>query len=77
MAVSLQGPMAGAVMAVIGLYLLFAPIELLARKPSPVKRRRPLKKGSVPLWMKIFFRTLGLLMVAFGGLLAAPLFGGS
>jgi len=77
MGVSLQGPMAGVVMVALGLYLLFAPIERLARKPSPVKHRRPLRKESVPLWMKIFFRGLGLVLLVAGGLLAAPLVAGS
>ncbi len=77
--VSLQGSMAGAVMVLLGLYLLFAPIDRLARKPSPIKRelRRPLAKGSVPLWMRIFFRGLGLVILVVGGLLLAPLVSGS
>ena len=77
MGVSLQGPMAGAVIVLLGLYLLFAPIELLARKPSPVKHRRPLRKEPVPLWMKIFFRGLGVVLLVGGGFLVAPLLAGS
>ncbi len=75
MQVSLQGPMAGAVVAILGLYLLFGPIEQLARKPSPVKRRR-LAKQDVPTWMKVFFRGLGIVLLVLAGLLLAPLFGG-
>ncbi len=67
--------MAGAVVAILGLYLLFAPIEKLARKPSPVKRRR-LAKQDVPTWMKVFFRGLGIVLLVLAGLLLAPLFGG-
>lgn len=63
---------------ILGLYLLFAPIGLLARKPSPIRRelRRPIDPKSVPLWMKIAFRGLGLLLVVGGWLLAAPAFVG-
>lgn len=76
---SLRGSPAGAVMVLLGLFLLFAPIEMLARKPSPIKRkyRAPLPRESVPLWMRIFFRGLGLVILVVGGLLLAPLFGGS
>ena len=59
----------------LGLYLLFAPIERLARKPSPVKRRR-LGQQDVPTWIKVFFRGLGVVLLTLGGLLLAPLFGG-
>ena len=75
MGVTLQGPLAGAVVAIIGLYLLFAPIEKLARKPSPVKRRR-LSKQEVPTWMKVFFRALGLVLLALAGVLLAPVISG-
>ena len=74
MEISLQGPMAGAVVAVVGLYLVFGPIEQLARKPSPVKRRR-LARQDVPTWMTVFFRGLGIVLLALAGLLLAPLFG--
>jgi hypothetical protein len=71
--------MAGAVMVLLGLYLVFAPIDRLARKPSPIKRelRRPLGKASVPTWMRVFFRGLGLVILAAGCLLLAPLVGSS
>ena len=75
MEISLQGPMAGAVVATVGLYLVFGPIEQLARKPSPVKRRRP-NKQDVPTWMRLFFRGLGVVLLVLAGLLLAPLFGG-
>ena len=75
METTFQGPMAGAVVAILGLYLLFGPIETLARKPSPVKRRR-MSKQDVPTWMKVFFRGLGLVLLVLGGLLLAPLLRG-
>lgn len=75
MGVALQGPLAGAVVAVIGLYLLFGPIENLARKPSPVKRPK-LRKQDVPTWMKVFFRGLGIALLVLAGLLLAPLIRG-
>ena len=75
MRVTLQGPLAGAVVAIIGLYLLFAPIEKLARKPSPFKQRRPAGQH-VPTWMKVFFRGLGLVLLVLAGLLLAPLIRG-
>jgi hypothetical protein len=73
--ISFQGPMAGAVLAVLGLYLLLGPIEQLARRPSPLRRRRP-SKQAVPTWMKFFFRGLGIALLGLAGLLLAPLFGG-
>jgi hypothetical protein len=76
MGIGLQGPLAGAVVAVIGLYLLFGPIEKLARKPSPIKRRSTIKQD-VPTWMKVFFRALGLVLLALAGLLLAPVMGGA
>ena len=66
--------MAGAVLAILGLYLCFGPIEQLARKPSPIKRRRPAKQD-VPTWMKVFFRGLGIVSLVLAGMLLAPLFG--
>lgn len=74
--VSLQGPLAGVVLVVLGLYLLFAPIDRLARKPSPLKRGARARRKPVPLWMKVFFRGLGLALLAFAALLLAPLFTG-
>jgi hypothetical protein len=75
MGVALQGPMAGALLAVIGLYLLFGPIEKLAQKPSSIRReyRSRLKAKDVPTWMKVFFRGLGIVLLALAGLLLAPL----
>ena len=72
MRVTLQGPLAGAVVAIIGLYLLFAPIEKLARKRSPIKRRSTIEQD-VPAWMKVFFRGLGIALLVLAGLLLAPL----
>ena len=69
--VGFQGPIAGAIAALIGLYLLLAPIGLLARKPSPVERR-PLCPDEIPTWMKVFFRGLGLALIALGIALLAP-----
>ena len=75
MEVSLKGPLAGAVLALVGLYLVFGPIEQLAGKPSTFKRRRPARR-EVPTWMKVFFRGLGVVLLGLAGLLLAPLFGG-
>ncbi len=79
MGVSLQGPLAGVVVAAVGLYLLFAPVERLARKSSPLKRqaRLPSSRKSVPLWMTVFFRSLGILLLVLAGLLLAPLIRGA
>lgn len=71
MGITLQGPWAGVVVAILGLYLLFAPIEKLARKPSPIKRRSAIKQD-VPAWMKVFFRGLGIALLVLAGLLLAP-----
>lgn len=71
MGITLQGPLAGVVLAILGLYLLFGPIEQLARKPSPVKRARTVKQA-VPTWMKVFFRGLGIALLVLAGLLLAP-----
>jgi hypothetical protein len=76
MGVTLQGPLAGAVVVIIGLYLLFGPIEKLARKPSPIKRRR-MTKQDVSTWMKVFFRGLGLVLLVLGVLLLAPVIRGA
>jgi len=67
--------MAGAVLVILGLYLLFGPIERLAQKPSPIKRefRRKISKEDVPTWMKVFFRGLGIAMLVLAGVLLAPL----
>lgn len=72
----MQGPMAGVVLVVLGLYLLFAPIERLARKPSPIKRPEGYRPKPVPTWMKVFFRGLGIVLLAVAALLLAPLFTG-
>ena len=71
MGISLQGSMAGVVVAIVGLYLLFGPIDKLARKPSPIKRRSTAKQD-VPTWMKVFFRGLGIALLILAGLLLAP-----
>jgi hypothetical protein len=71
MGVALQGPLAGVAVAIVGLYLLFGPIEKLARKPSPIQRRAAIKR-EVPTWMKVFFRGLGLALLVLAGLLLAP-----
>lgn len=78
MGVLLQGPMAGVVLAALGLYLVFGPIERLAQKPSPIKREfRPrLTKDTVPTWMRLFFRGLGIALLILAGLLLAPLIRG-
>ncbi len=69
--------MAGVVVAILGLFLLFGPIELLARKPSPVRRdsRPKLTADEVPTWMKVFFRGLGIALLVLAGLLLAPALG--
>jgi uncharacterized membrane protein YhhN len=79
MEISLQGPMAGAVLAIVGVYLLFGPIETLARKPSPIRReyRRKLTKQDVPIWMQVFFRGLGIVLLVVAGVLLAPLVQGT
>lgn len=76
MGITVQGPLAGLVVAAIGLYLLLAPIDRLARKPSALGRRRYAKQA-VPAWMRVFFRALGLVLLALAGLLLAPLFRGA
>ena len=78
MGVLLQGPMAGVVLAALGLYLVFGPIERLAQKPSPIKREfRPrVTKDTVPTWMRVFFRGLGIALLILAGLLLAPLIRG-
>lgn len=58
-------------MAIVGLYLLFGPIEKLARRPSPIKRRSTIKQD-VPTWMRVFFRGLGIALLVLGSLLLAP-----
>ena len=77
MGIFLQGSMAGAVVAVLGLYLLFGPIEQLARKPSSIKREFRGRTRSVPTWMKVFFRGLGIVLLVLAGLLLAPVFQGA
>jgi hypothetical protein len=71
MGIELQGSVAGVVVAILGLYLLFGPIEKLARKPSPIKRRR-MTRQDVPTWMKVFFRGLGIALLVFASLLLSP-----
>jgi Na+/H+ antiporter NhaD/arsenite permease-like protein len=62
--------MAGVVVALLGLYLLFGPIEHLARKPSPIKRKS--RPQDVPTWLKVFFRGLGIVLLVLAALLLAP-----
>ncbi len=76
MGISLQGPLAGGVVAILGLYLLFGPIEKLALKPSPIKRRRTTEQD-VPTWMKVFFRGLRIALLVFAALLLAPVIRGA
>ena len=70
--------MAGIVLAILGLYLVFGPIERLAQKPSPIKRefRPKVTKDSVPTWMRLFFRGLGIALLVLAGLLLVPLIRG-
>lgn len=76
MGITLQGPLAGVALAILGLYLLFSPIEKLARSRSPLKLRSTIKQD-VPIWMKVFFRGLGIALLVLAGLLLAPLIQGS
>lgn len=76
MGISLQGPMAGVVVAILGLYLSFAPIERLAHKPSPIRRKTKTPEN-VPTWMKVFFRGLGIALLVLAALLLAPLIRGA
>lgn len=75
MQISLQGPLAGLVVAILGLFLVFGPVEQLARRPSRFKRGR-LTRQDVPMWMRLFFRGLGVVLLLLAGLLLAPLFEG-
>ena len=59
-------------MAILGLYLLFGPIEHLARKSY-----RPGRTTDVPTWMRVFFRGLGIALLVLAGLLLAPFFRGA
>jgi hypothetical protein len=69
--------MAGAVVAILGLYLLLGPLEQLARRPSSIKREFRGRTPSVPTWMKVFFRGLGIILLVLAGLLLAPVFQGA
>lgn len=75
MGISLQGPTGGVVVAILGLYLLFGPIEHLAQKPSPIKRKS--RPKDVPTWMKEFLRGLGIVLLVLAALLLSPLVRGS
>ena len=75
MEISLPRPMAGMVVAVIGLYLLFGPIEHLARKPSRIQIEY--RSKNVPTWTKVFFRGLGIVLLALAAVLLAPLVRGA
>ena len=68
---TLTGPLAGAVLALLGLVLLVAPASSLYRKNRSVIRRRS-SGPPVPLWATIFFRVLGALLLAFAGVLIWP-----
>ncbi len=75
MGISLQGPMAGVVVAILGLYLVFGRIEHLAQRPSPVKRK--FRPKDVPTWTKVFFRSLGIVLLVLAALLLALLIRGA
>lgn len=60
MNIVLTGPLAGAVVAGLGLMLLFA-------RPSWLYRSQ-----NVPLWATIFYRFLGLLLLALATALLSP-----
>ncbi len=71
MNITLQGPLAGLVVAGLALFLLLAPIGMLAKRRSPVAART--RQEPAPLWMTLFFRGLGLVLLALAGILLCPL----
>ncbi len=75
MGIGLTGPWAGVVVAGLGLILLLAPPSLLFRKRRLVVR--PRKKEPVPLWATVFFRVLGILLLALAAALLWPPLGGA
>lgn len=60
-------------LVILGLYLLFGPIEALVRKPLPIKRDYRRSTDDAPTWIKVFFRGLGIALLVLAGLLLAPL----
>lgn len=69
--VVLTGPWAGVVVAILGLILLFAPASALYNKNRMVIRQsRPAPPA--PLWAIIFFRVLGVLLLALAAALIWP-----
>ncbi|MDH3524031.1 MAG: hypothetical protein OES32_10630 [Acidobacteriota bacterium] len=68
MQVTLTGPWAGIVVVGLGLVLLFAPARLLYRKHRLVARR-PRHEPPPPRWAVIFYRVLGVLLLALGAAL--------
>lgn len=69
MGISLTGPWAGVVVAGLGLMLLLAPASWLYRKNRLVVRRA---SSPVPLWATVFYRVLGLLLLALAAALLWP-----
>ncbi len=69
--VTLTGPWAGIGVAFLALILLFTPARFLYYKNRMfVRHARP--DPPVPLWAKIFFRVLGLLLLALAAALIWP-----
>lgn len=70
MGISLSGAWAGVVVAGLALLLLLAPPGWLYRTRSPVIRSR--RSEPVPRWATIFFRLLGLVLLALAAALMWP-----
>ncbi len=69
MGVVLTGPWAGIVVAGLGLMLLFAPSSWLYRRNRLVVRPA---NSPVPRWATVFYRALGLLLLALAAALLWP-----
>lgn len=69
--VTLTGPWAGLVVAVVALILLLAPASRLYRGNQLVTRRTA-RSEPAPLWATVFFRLLGLLLLALAAALILP-----
>ena len=67
MQVTLTGPWAGVVVVGLGLILLFAPAKLLYRGNRLTAQRA--HEPPTPRWAVIFYRVLGVLLVALGAAL--------